>query len=312
HRGGGARRLRLPGRGGRCARRRSRGEGAVRRGGAPAFRPCLRAGYLADRDRRRDHSGRSPSRGTPEHAGGRAATSPRPRRLARRRPPHHRPPAQRGPRRVRAMAGRRAAPARAGDRDTDGAAGHLRMDGRRAPHRRRFPRPAAGARAGEPAHRAGAAPGRRAEGGGSMSGLSEDELVAIEREAVELASLAGARIKTALGRTLAVRYKENAEGDISLRDPVSEVDHDVEGMIREKVAALFPGHDVLGEESEERPARDHDVVWAVDPIDGTTNFVNGYPLFAASIGVLYRGKPVVGAVWCSTSHALRAGVYHAR
>lgn len=145
-----------------------------------------------------------------------------------------------------------------------------------------------------------------------MSGLSEDELVAIEREAVELASLAGARIRTALGRTLAVRYKENAEGDISLRDPVSEVDHDVEGMIREKVAALFPGHDVLGEESEERPARDHDVVWAVDPIDGTTNFVNGYPLFAASIGVLYRGKPVVGAVWCSTSHALRAGVYHAR
>jgi len=35
-------------------------------------------------------------------------------------------------------------------------------------------------------------------------------------------------------------------------------------------------------------------------------------LFAASIGVLYRGRPVVGAVWCATSHALRAGVYHGR
>jgi myo-inositol-1(or 4)-monophosphatase len=53
-------------------------------------------------------------------------------------------------------------------------------------------------------------------------------------------------------------------------------------------------------------------VWAIDPIDGTTNFVNGFPLFAASIGMLHRGCPVVGAIWCSTSYALRAGVYHAR
>ena len=53
-------------------------------------------------------------------------------------------------------------------------------------------------------------------------------------------------------------------------------------------------------------------MWAIDPIDGTTNFVNGFPLFAASIGVLHGGRPLVGAVWCSTSHALRAGVYHAR
>ena len=61
----------------------------------------------------------------------------------------------------------------------------------------------------------------------------------------------------------------------------------------------------------ERPGRPHDCVWTVDPIDGTTNFVNGFPMFAASIGVLQRGRPVVGAVWCSTGHALRPGVYHA-
>lgn len=145
-----------------------------------------------------------------------------------------------------------------------------------------------------------------------MTTLSERELVEIEREAVELATMAGARIATALGRTLKVRYKGDADDDQNLRDPVSEVDEDVEAVIRERVATLFPGQDVLGEESEERPGRDHDVVWAIDPIDGTTNFVNGFPIFAASIGVLHRGAPVVGAVWCSTSHALRAGVYHAR
>jgi myo-inositol-1(or 4)-monophosphatase len=144
-----------------------------------------------------------------------------------------------------------------------------------------------------------------------MSEIAEDTLRAVEKEAVELASLAGARIRTALGRTLAVRYKPGAEED-SLRDPVSEVDHDVEALIRARVAETFPGHDVIGEESDERPGRDHDMVWVVDPIDGTTNFVNGFPIFAASVGVLCQGRPVAGAVWCSTSHALRPGVYHAR
>ena len=46
------------------------------------------------------------------------------------------------------------------------------------------------------------------------------------------------------------------------------------------------------------------LTWVVDPIDGTANFVNGFPLFAASIGVLHEGRPVAGALWCSTSHAL--------
>jgi myo-inositol-1(or 4)-monophosphatase len=139
----------------------------------------------------------------------------------------------------------------------------------------------------------------------------EEDLRAYERAAVTLADLAGARITAALGRTLSVRYKAGATAD-QFRDPVSEVDQDVEALIRTLVGERFAGHDILGEESEERPGRGHEIVWAIDPIDGTTNFVNGFPLFAASIGVLWRGWPVVGAVWCSTSHALRPGTYHAR
>jgi myo-inositol-1(or 4)-monophosphatase len=96
-----------------------------------------------------------------------------------------------------------------------------------------------------------------------------------------------------------------------VRDPVSEVDRRVEALIRTRLAERFPTHDIIGEEMEERPGRGQDCVWAVDPIDGTTNFVNGFPMFAASIGVLHRGVPIIGAVWCSVSHALRAGVYHA-
>lgn len=149
-----------------------------------------------------------------------------------------------------------------------------------------------------------------------MTELTDDALRAIERTALELARLAGVEASAAFGRTLAIRYKAGdaaatAHAEV-FRDPVSDVDHRVETLIRARLAEAHPDHDVLGEEIAERPGRGHDVVWAIDPIDGTTNFINGFPLFAASIGVLHRGRPVVGAVWCSTSHALRPGVYHAR
>jgi len=134
----------------------------------------------------------------------------------------------------------------------------------------------------------------------------------IEGLAVELSRLAGAEIVNSLGKLLAVRYKGAPEREQRWRDPVSEVDGRVEQLIRTRLAERFPGHDILGEESEERPGRGHDFVWAVDPIDGTTNFINGFPAFAASIGVLYRGQPIAGALWCASTHALRAGVYHAR
>lgn len=142
--------------------------------------------------------------------------------------------------------------------------------------------------------------------------LPDATLVEIERTAVELARVAGAEITSALGRTLAVRYKSLGEEEDSLRDPVSEVDHQVELLIRSRLAERFPDHGILGEEMEDKAGADRDVLWAIDPIDGTTNFVNGFPLFAGSIGVLHRGRPVVGALWCSISHALRAGVYHTR
>jgi len=146
-----------------------------------------------------------------------------------------------------------------------------------------------------------------------MPDLPDQSVLAdIERVAVELASLAGAQITNALGGILAVKYKGEEEADQMWRDPVSEVDRRVEEMIRDRLASKFPDHGVIGEEFEAHEASgDSGFVWAVDPVDGTTNFVNGFPLCAASIGVLYHGVPVVGAVWCGTSQQLRPGVYHA-
>jgi myo-inositol-1(or 4)-monophosphatase len=141
---------------------------------------------------------------------------------------------------------------------------------------------------------------------------TRSELQDIETVAVELAALAGAEIARTFGSILTVRYKSKTEGgEISLRDPVSEVDGRIETIIRGRIRERFPDHDVIGEEMKDRLGREHEYLWAVDPIDGTTNFVNGFPVFSASIGVLREGRPVVGALWCSISHALRSGIYHA-
>ena len=140
---------------------------------------------------------------------------------------------------------------------------------------------------------------------------SEEELIEIEAHAVELARLAGAEIVSTLEREITVEYKDEAKPGVAPTNPVSEVDHAVEDLVRARLAERFPAHEVVAEELETHPVSAAGYVWAVDPIDGTTNFINGFPLFAASIGVLHDGRPVVGAIWCSTSHELRSGVYHA-
>lgn len=143
-----------------------------------------------------------------------------------------------------------------------------------------------------------------------MDDLFEDEpLAEFETLAAELARLAGAEVETAFGRALTVDYK-GAAG--STQDPVSDVDHAVEVLLRARIGERYSEHDIIGEEIDDRPGRDHSHVWAVDPVDGTANFVNGLPLFASSVGLLIDGRPAVGAVWCSTSHLLKPGVYSAR
>ncbi len=139
-------------------------------------------------------------------------------------------------------------------------------------------------------------------------------LAGFEALAAEFARLAGAEIAAARSKSIAVRYKENPGApDRAWRDPVTQVDHDVEVLIRARLAERCPDHDIIGEEIEtKRPDADQsDFLWVIDPIDGTANFVNGFPLYAASVGLLHRGRPVAGAIWCSATHILGPGVYHA-
>jgi myo-inositol-1(or 4)-monophosphatase len=79
-------------------------------------------------------------------------------------------------------------------------------------------------------------------------------------------------------------------------DLVTEVDLEVEQMFRALVAVRFPDHDVLAEEMEiaSTGARHR---WVFDPLDGTTNFAHGVPIFCASLALEIDGEAVVAAVY---------------
>jgi myo-inositol-1(or 4)-monophosphatase len=79
-------------------------------------------------------------------------------------------------------------------------------------------------------------------------------------------------------------------------DFVTEADRRAEELITEVLTRDVPGSAVVGEELSPRAARKAEVVWIVDPLDGTTNFLHDYPQYAVSIGALVEGTPQVGVV----------------
>jgi len=126
-----------------------------------------------------------------------------------------------------------------------------------------------------------------------------------------LAHVAGEYIVAAYAEVPVVDFKTPGAGRAQNSDPVSRTDRAVEALIREQLDAQFPDHTVIGEEYGVTARGSAPFSWVIDPVDGTTNFVNGLPLFAASIGVLYRGWPLAGATWCACTHTFAPGVYHA-
>lgn len=92
---------------------------------------------------------------------------------------------------------------------------------------------------------------------------------------------------------------EKADGSL-----VTNCDRWADDYLRGAIAATFPEHGVLSEEvSHIFP--ENDWCWVIDPIDGTTNFTRGIPLWAISLGLLYQGTPVFGYVFLPTlNHAL--------
>lgn len=85
-------------------------------------------------------------------------------------------------------------------------------------------------------------------------------------------------------------------------DFVTEVDRGAEAEIVRTIRRYYPDHAVLGEEGG--ASGDHDTVWIIDPLDGTTNFLHGIPHYAVSIGVVHRGKPEHGVIYAPATNDL--------
>ena len=78
-------------------------------------------------------------------------------------------------------------------------------------------------------------------------------------------------------------------------DFVTQVDHEAEAAILDILLKAYPDHGVLAEESGTQSGNDY--TWFVDPLDGTTNFIHGYPQFGISIAVAYQGRIEHGLVF---------------
>ena len=88
-------------------------------------------------------------------------------------------------------------------------------------------------------------------------------------------------------------------------DFVSEVDRHAEAVIIETLLDAYPGHGILAEESgREHGARDSEYVWIIDPLDGTTNFLHGFPVYAVSIALAVRGQVQQAVVYDPTRNDL--------
>jgi myo-inositol-1(or 4)-monophosphatase len=76
-----------------------------------------------------------------------------------------------------------------------------------------------------------------------------------------------------------------------VNDFVTEVDQAAEKVIIETLLTAYPGHAILAEESGRAHGAKHsDYLWIIDPLDGTTNFIHGFPVYAVSIALSFRGK----------------------
>lgn len=76
---------------------------------------------------------------------------------------------------------------------------------------------------------------------------------------------------------------------------VTNVDREAEKLIIDRIKNHYPEHTILAEESG-LSNKSQDYLWLIDPIDGTTNFVHGYPSFGVSIGLVIKGAPTLGVV----------------
>jgi myo-inositol-1(or 4)-monophosphatase len=107
---------------------------------------------------------------------------------------------------------------------------------------------------------------------------------------ISIAKEAGRLVKQSFGKNLKIDFKTNE------LDLVTEADKASEKLIIDFIRQKYPSHSVLAEEGGGVKNKS-DFLWVVDPLDGTTNFAHGLPIFSVSIGVQKNGKTIAAVVY---------------
>ena len=118
--------------------------------------------------------------------------------------------------------------------------------------------------------------------------------------AIKAARAAGNIINRAALDVESVRVSQKQVNDF-----VTEVDQASEAAIIETLLTAYPGHGILAEESgQEHGAKDSEFVWIIDPLDGTTNFIHGLPVYCVSIALAVKGKVEQAVIYDPTRNDL--------
>lgn len=109
--------------------------------------------------------------------------------------------------------------------------------------------------------------------------------------AISAAMLGGDILKKHWGNIKSIEDKKYV-GDL-----VTEADKGSEDIIIKELRKKFPNIPLLGEESGLHKGSENELLWVIDPLDGTTNYAHGYPFVGISIALLSYGEPIVGVVY---------------
>jgi histidinol-phosphatase len=111
----------------------------------------------------------------------------------------------------------------------------------------------------------------------------------LRKAAEEFAKIGGDSTLNYFKKSFQLEFKEDDS-------PVTNADQTAEKLIREQINKHFPDHGIIGEEFGEENT-DSEVVWVLDPIDGTQSFIHGVPFYTTLIGILVDDKPEVGIIY---------------
>jgi len=114
---------------------------------------------------------------------------------------------------------------------------------------------------------------------------------------IQIATEAGEIVREGFGKKFSIEYKTNAS------NLVTEFDKKSEAAIIAFIKKEFPTHAVLAEESGSHKSTS-EYLWVIDPIDGTTNFAHGLPIFGVSIGVQKNNETICGVVFDVMNNAV--------